>query len=61
VLTGEFLVLSGAERFLVEFIRINPHVILGMSNAQFTALLSMVAGAILMLISSRKSQATVTA
>jgi hypothetical protein len=32
-----------------------------MSNAQFTALLSMVAGAILMLISSRKSEATVTA
>jgi prolipoprotein diacylglyceryl transferase len=58
VIVGEFLILSGLERFLVEFIRINPRVIfipiaphaaLGMSNAQFTALLSIVAGIIILL------------
>jgi hypothetical protein len=32
-----------------------------MSNAQFTALLSMFAGAILMLIASRKTEATAAA
>lgn len=50
VIVGEFLILSGIERFLVEFIRINPRVILGMSNAQFTALLSVVAGIIILLL-----------
>lgn len=50
LITGEFLMLFGAERFLVEFIRINPRVIFGMSNAQFAALLTMIAGAILMLV-----------
>ena len=49
VIVGEFLILSGVERFLVEFIRINPRVIFGMSNAQFTALLSVVAGIIILL------------
>ena len=49
VITGEFLILSGIERFLVEFWRINPRVILGMSNAQFAALLSIVAGIILLI------------
>jgi phosphatidylglycerol:prolipoprotein diacylglycerol transferase len=58
LLTGEFLLLSGAERFLVEFIRINPRVIFGMSNAQFTALLSMIAGAVLMVWASRGSAKT---
>ena len=46
VLAG-FLVLSGLSRFLVEFIRINPRVFLGMSNAQTAALLSFIAGIIL--------------
>lgn len=58
LLTGEFLLLSGAERFLVEFIRINPRVIFGMSNAQFTALLSLIAGAVLMIWASRGSAKT---
>src|SRR5580692_199934 len=31
-ITGEYLVLSGLARFLVEFIRINPRIYLGMSN-----------------------------
>ena len=40
VITGEFLIMSGLARFLVEFIRINPRVFLGMSNAQVAALLT---------------------
>ncbi len=42
-----YLLLTGVERFLVEFIRINPLSFLGMSNAQTASLLSMVAGAAL--------------
>lgn len=56
LITGEFLLLFGAERFLVEFIRINritQPLILGMSNAQFAALLTMIAGAALTLLASR--------
>lgn len=55
-ITGEFLMLFGAARFLVEFIRINrvtQTLILGMSNAQFAALLTMIAGAIMMLLAAR--------
>jgi phosphatidylglycerol:prolipoprotein diacylglycerol transferase len=44
-----YLVLTGAARFSVEFIRINPHVILGMSNAQAASALSMLAGVALWL------------
>jgi phosphatidylglycerol:prolipoprotein diacylglycerol transferase len=39
-----YLLLTGAERFLVEFIRINPRSFLGMSNAQAASVLSMLAG-----------------
>ncbi|MGH9690034.1 MAG: prolipoprotein diacylglyceryl transferase [Candidatus Acidiferrales bacterium] len=42
-----YLLLTGAERFLVEFIRINPRSFLGMSNAQAASVLSMLAGAAL--------------
>jgi len=44
VITGEYLVLSGIGRFLVEFVRINPRLYWGMSNAQVAALGSVVAG-----------------
>src|SRR6266404_699895 len=54
VIVGEFLVLSGLARFLVEFIRINPRVILGMSNAQFFGLLSAIAGAIVLFFARRR-------
>lgn len=50
VITGEFLVLFGLERFLVEFIRINPPVLWGMSNAQIAALGTIAAGIILLII-----------
>ncbi|ADW68867.1 prolipoprotein diacylglyceryl transferase [Granulicella tundricola MP5ACTX9] len=49
-LTGLYLVLSGTERFIVEFWRINPKLYFGhsMSNAQVAALGSVVVGALVM-------------
>src|ERR1700712_3444931 len=49
-LTGLYLVLSGLGRFLVEFVRVNPRLYLGMSNAQVAALGSMIVGAIIMML-----------
>jgi phosphatidylglycerol:prolipoprotein diacylglycerol transferase len=43
-ITGEYLFLSGLARFLVEFIRINPKVLLGLTNAQLASVASMLAG-----------------
>jgi phosphatidylglycerol---prolipoprotein diacylglyceryl transferase len=40
-----YLVLTGAARFLVEFIRINPHSFFGMTNAQAASHVSVLAGA----------------
>ena len=42
------LIWTGIARFLVEFIRINPRVFYGLTNAQVVSLLSIVAGAILL-------------
>jgi phosphatidylglycerol---prolipoprotein diacylglyceryl transferase len=42
-----YLVLTGAARFLVEFIRINPHSFLGLTDAQLASLISILAGAVL--------------
>jgi phosphatidylglycerol:prolipoprotein diacylglycerol transferase len=39
-----YLILTGLARFLVEFIRINPRVILGLSQAQIISLVSMIIG-----------------
>jgi phosphatidylglycerol---prolipoprotein diacylglyceryl transferase len=52
VLTGEYLVLSGIGRFLVEFVRINPRLYFHhtMSNAQVAALGSVLFGALMMLV-----------
>jgi phosphatidylglycerol:prolipoprotein diacylglycerol transferase len=53
-----YLILTGAARFLVEFIRINPRVLYGLTNAQVVSLISIVAGVVLMLwikLSARKS------
>ena len=47
-LTGLYLVLMGLARFLVEFVRINPRIYFGMSNAQVAALGSIVAGGLLL-------------
>ena len=59
-ITGEYLVLSGVARFLVEFIRINPRIYWGMSNAQVASLGSIVAG-IMLIVWARRRSATATA
>ena len=41
---ANYLVWSGLARFLVEFIRINPRTVFGMSNAQAASVVSMLAG-----------------
>ena len=46
-IVGEYLVLSGIARFLVEFIRRNPKVLWGLSNAQLASAGSVVVGAAL--------------
>lgn len=53
VVTAYYLVLTGVARFLVEFIRLNPPLALGLSNAQWMSVASMVAGIALLLWSRR--------
>jgi phosphatidylglycerol:prolipoprotein diacylglycerol transferase len=55
VITGEYLVWSGIGRFLVEFVRINPRLYLGMSNAQVAALGSVAAGVVLIAVARAKN------
>lgn len=57
-LTGLYLVLSGLGRFLVEFVRINPKLYWGMSNAQMAAIGSMFVGLVIMLITRRRAVAS---
>ncbi len=52
-LTGLYLALSGLGRFLVEFVRVNPRLYWGMSNAQVAALGSMVVGLVVMAMTWR--------
>jgi phosphatidylglycerol:prolipoprotein diacylglycerol transferase len=49
---GEYFILTGAARFLVEFIRINPRVWLGLTNAQIASAGSGIAGIVLLLVLS---------
>jgi phosphatidylglycerol---prolipoprotein diacylglyceryl transferase len=44
VIVGQYLVLSGMARFLVEFIRRNPKVLWGLSNAQLASAGAVLAG-----------------
>jgi phosphatidylglycerol---prolipoprotein diacylglyceryl transferase len=53
-----YFVLTGAARFLVEFIRINPRSFLGMSNAQTAAAVSVIGGIILWRWTSRRNVVT---
>jgi phosphatidylglycerol:prolipoprotein diacylglycerol transferase len=46
-ITGAYLILSGLARFLVEFIRINPKIYWGMSNAQVASIGSVIVGVLL--------------
>ena len=52
-MTGLYLLLSGIARFLVEFVRVNPRLYWGMSNAQVAALGSVVVGLIVMVATRR--------
>ena len=55
-ITGEYLLLSGIARFLVEYIRINPKIYWGMSNAQVASLGSIAVGLLLLLWARRHVQ-----
>jgi phosphatidylglycerol:prolipoprotein diacylglycerol transferase len=54
-ITGEYLVLTGIARFLVEFIRINPKIYWGMSNAQIASVGSIIFGFGLILWARRQA------
>jgi phosphatidylglycerol:prolipoprotein diacylglycerol transferase len=55
-ITGEYLVLAGVARFLVEFIRINPRIYFGMSNAQLASLGSLIVGIVLIVFARRHAK-----
>jgi phosphatidylglycerol:prolipoprotein diacylglycerol transferase len=61
MITGEYLVLSGLARFLVEFVRINPRIYFGMSNAQVASIGSMIAGVVLIVWARRHPHTIVQA
>jgi phosphatidylglycerol:prolipoprotein diacylglycerol transferase len=47
-ITGEYLIWTGAARFLVEFIRRNPKIFLDLTNAQWASVGSIVGGIVLL-------------
>lgn len=53
-IVGQYLILSGIARFLVEFIRRNPKVLWGLSNAQLASLGSAVVGVALVVWAVKK-------
>jgi phosphatidylglycerol:prolipoprotein diacylglycerol transferase len=54
---GAYLILTGIARFLVEIIRINPRVFLGLTNAQVVSVLSVLVGVVLFLWIKRRDAA----
>jgi phosphatidylglycerol---prolipoprotein diacylglyceryl transferase len=56
-----YLLLSGTERFLVEFIRRNSDVALDLTQAQLISLVMMLAGALWLLLASRRAPRPATA
>jgi phosphatidylglycerol---prolipoprotein diacylglyceryl transferase len=54
-LIGEFLLLNGAGRTVIEHWRVNPRVALGLSEAQWIGIALIVTGAVLWTISARKT------
>ncbi len=52
---GEYLILTGSARFLVEFLRRNPKILWGLSNAQLASAGSVLAGAVLLVWIARRS------
>jgi phosphatidylglycerol---prolipoprotein diacylglyceryl transferase len=60
-IVGQYLLLSGIARFLVEFIRRNPKVLWSLSNAQLASLGSVAAGVGLVIWASRRPAAEAAA
>ena len=56
-----YLILGGVARFVVEFVRINPRVLWGLSEAQIISLLMIAAGSMAWYWSSRRQAETVSA
>lgn len=56
-ITGEYLILTGIARFLVEFIRINPRILWGMTNAQFASLGAIAFGIGLIFVARARAEA----
>jgi phosphatidylglycerol:prolipoprotein diacylglycerol transferase len=52
---GQYLVLSGTARFLVEFIRRNPKILWGLSNAQLASAGSVLVGIGLIVWAARRT------
>ncbi len=52
--TGLYLIWMGIERFLVEFIRINPRSFFGLTNAQAASLASILAGVAILIAINRR-------
>ena len=52
-----YLVLAGAARFLVEFVRINPRVFHGLSEAQLIAIAMMIVGGVVLILTREKDEA----
>jgi phosphatidylglycerol:prolipoprotein diacylglycerol transferase len=45
-----YLILAGAARFMVEFVRINPRVFIGLSEAQLIAIIMIILGSVAWLL-----------
>ncbi|MBN2161283.1 MAG: prolipoprotein diacylglyceryl transferase [Spirochaetes bacterium] len=54
-----YLIMSGAARFLVEFIRLNPTITLGMTQAQIVAIFYMVTGIIGWILVDKRARAAI--
>ncbi len=54
MIMGQFLILTGTARFLIEFIRRNPKVLWGLSNEQLTCAVAIVLGIALIWRASRR-------
>lgn len=51
-----YLILAGFARFLIEFIRTNPHVLFGLSDAQVISILMMIGGGVWLLAIRREKE-----
>ncbi|HEY1256752.1 MAG TPA: prolipoprotein diacylglyceryl transferase family protein [Terracidiphilus sp.] len=55
-IVGQYLLLTGAARFLVEFLRRNPRVLWGLSNAQLASVGSVIAGLLLLAWTAKRAK-----